>query len=375
MSSHSSIPTYGYPGTGLTAATLATTTTTQLPTSHLGPSATTATYEIPPAPQNLVHLAREILKSTGREGRVSVRAAADVEMSAGDEQAVAVAVAESPSSRFTAVNEKEQPTIVVSMNGQSSNGAPSRSSPSDERAKAQAMMPPPPKEKLSITTSAAPAQREEWLSQPNGERPQYHHPTTPYPDSDSPHKRKRSADIELTSPPSANSYHNHGLPTSTKQTPTSAESDGPRESSPRGQQETRDPYNADPQYRQYINTPEEGREAASVGDWHSRQYAQQPHISSDEHIGEVLQRASQNIDAQQRRDYEQSSPNDEDRSANTPSSYSPYGSDRREISTQADPKKRKRNFSNRTKTGCMTCRRRKKKCDELRPECKCLVPP
>lgn len=145
MSSHSSIPTYGYPGTGLTAATLATTTTTQLPTSHLGPSATTATYEIPPAPQNLVHLAREILKSTGREGRVSVRAAADVEMSAGDEQAVAVAVAESPSSRFTAVNEKEQPTIVVSMNGQSSNGAPSRSSPSDERAKAQAMMPPPPR--------------------------------------------------------------------------------------------------------------------------------------------------------------------------------------------------------------------------------------
>ena len=31
--------------------------------------------------------------------------------------------------------------------------------------------------------------------------------------------------------------------------------------------------------------------------------------------------------------------------------------------------KRKRVFSNRTKTGCMTCRRRKKKCDELHPEC------
>jgi hypothetical protein len=37
-----------------------------------------------------------------------------------------------------------------------------------------------------------------------------------------------------------------------------------------------------------------------------------------------------------------------------------------------DHKKRKRNFSNRTKTGCMTCRRRKKKCDETRPECKHL---
>lgn len=32
--------------------------------------------------------------------------------------------------------------------------------------------------------------------------------------------------------------------------------------------------------------------------------------------------------------------------------------------------KRKRNFSNRTKTGCHTCRQRKKKCDEAKPECK-----
>lgn len=32
--------------------------------------------------------------------------------------------------------------------------------------------------------------------------------------------------------------------------------------------------------------------------------------------------------------------------------------------------KRKRVFSNRTKTGCLTCRRRKKKCDEAHPSCK-----
>ena len=31
--------------------------------------------------------------------------------------------------------------------------------------------------------------------------------------------------------------------------------------------------------------------------------------------------------------------------------------------------KRKRNFSNRTKTGCLTCRNRKKKCDETQPIC------
>jgi ferric-dicitrate binding protein FerR (iron transport regulator) len=36
---------------------------------------------------------------------------------------------------------------------------------------------------------------------------------------------------------------------------------------------------------------------------------------------------------------------------------------------RVDPKRRKRVFSNRTKTGCITCRRRKKKCDEGKPEC------
>ncbi|KAL7271686.1 hypothetical protein RUND412_005533 [Rhizina undulata] len=37
--------------------------------------------------------------------------------------------------------------------------------------------------------------------------------------------------------------------------------------------------------------------------------------------------------------------------------------------TQVEHKRRKRVFSNRTKTGCITCRRRKKKCDEGKPEC------
>lgn len=47
----------------------------------------------------------------------------------------------------------------------------------------------------------------------------------------------------------------------------------------------------------------------------------------------------------------------------------PGGNDGSPLSNQADPKRRKRVFSNRTKTGCITCRRRKKKCDEGKPEC------
>jgi hypothetical protein len=39
-----------------------------------------------------------------------------------------------------------------------------------------------------------------------------------------------------------------------------------------------------------------------------------------------------------------------------------------------DAKKRKRQFANRTKTGCGTCRKRKKKCDEAKPECTSILP-
>lgn len=49
--------------------------------------------------------------------------------------------------------------------------------------------------------------------------------------------------------------------------------------------------------------------------------------------------------------------------------YGQYATDRAsQGAVQAGPK-RKRVFSNRTKTGCMTCRKRKKKCDEGHPFC------
>lgn len=51
-----------------------------------------------------------------------------------------------------------------------------------------------------------------------------------------------------------------------------------------------------------------------------------------------------------------------------PASSPTYSSERPAVAVQVAPK-RKRVFSNRTKTGCMTCRRRKKKCDEQHPAC------
>jgi hypothetical protein len=273
-----------------------------------------------------------------------------------------MATSETSTSGFTAVNGKDRPasnesTIVVNVNGASRRG-------SDERANGQPRISPPGQEKLTITTTNP--QKGDWNPPTNGERHSYQ---TNYSDADSSHKRKRSGSIEQNSS-SANSYHSHALPSSTKETPTTAttESDGPRDDSQRSHtqpSEHRDSYAAEAHYRQFMASSEDNREPpphAHPDPWSARQYAPPSHITSDEQIGEVLQRASQNMDSHQR---EYGSPGDDDRSANPYSAYS-----NREMSAQSDPKKRKRNFSNRTKTGCMTCRRRKKKCDESRPECK-----
>ena len=90
------------------------------------------------------------------------------------------------------------------------------------------------------------------------------------------------------------------------------------------------------------------------------------HSQTDEQIGEALRRAAaQGHDS----DWTNASPDGDDRSLiyGGGSATNEHPSD---SMLHHDPKKRKRNFSNRTKTGCFTCRKRKKKCDEQKPECK-----
>ncbi|EXJ96501.1 hypothetical protein A1O1_01627 [Capronia coronata CBS 617.96] len=69
--------------------------------------------------------------------------------------------------------------------------------------------------------------------------------------------------------------------------------------------------------------------------------------SPDAHLAEILQQEGSGPDAQR--------------------SWDPSPSSNGEAATVGS--KRKRNFSNRTKTGCLTCRARKKKCDEQHPTC------
>lgn len=317
--------------------------------------------------EDLVTLAREILEGAVETKKV-LKNLSDFEM-ASEEDSIVVQT-ESPTSRFTAVNGKEpsggeSPTNGVNGNGSGNgNGNGSRRG-SDERSNGQPRITPPGQEKLTITTT----QREDWIPPANGERNPYQTATPYTADTETSHKRKRSVSLDQNSS-SANSYHQHGLPSSTKETPTTAttESDGAREENlrPVSQSDPRESYGSDAHYRHFIG--DDHHDSRNQDDpWPPRPYSQQGQITSDEHLSEVLQRASQGLEAQHH-DYERTSPGDDDRS----NPYGGYGHDRREMSVQSDPKKRKRNFSNRTKTGCMTCRRRKKKCDENKPECKLL---
>lgn len=185
------------------------------------------------------------------------------------------------------------------------------------------------------------------------ERPPYS--SANYPDVEGAHKRKRSDDEEIRrdshpSPPERGEQR-------TSRRPQSAES--------------RDPYGT-PQrdYRSYAEESREqhdgwysrGREEHSSYD---RRRSAGPPGQGDEQIGDTLRRAAGQLEGSE---YGTSPDGDEPSMSIYSGQYTPE--QRRDGIIQSDAKKRKRNFSNRTKTGCLTCRKRKKKCDEQKPECK-----
>ncbi|KAJ2893936.1 Maltose acetyltransferase [Zalerion maritima] len=181
------------------------------------------------------------------------------------------------------------------------------------------------------------------------ERPQYQ---PRYPDVEDSHKRKRSDSIEPR--------REHAPPQPERsEEPTSATRLTPSHN------ESRDPYGT-PQreYRpvQYGPGDESARDHPNDS-WYSRQSREERSAHHSQHPDE------QSGDSMRREgDYSATSPDGDDRSINAYDSH--YGADsRNDKLIQGDPKKRKRVFANRTKTGCLTCRRRKKKCDEQKPEC------
>lgn len=208
--------------------------------------------------------------------------------------------------------------------------------------------------------------RENWTGASH-DRPPY--PSATYPDVEgSSHKRKRSGSEEPR----------REKEREPRRTPPPAERPESRDPH-RPQSESRDRYGTPP--REYRAYAEDGRDSRDSREHNDSWYAQRPRdeqstpyerhhsggpnsAQSDEQIGETLRRATSQLDAS---DYENTSPGGDERSSSV---YAGQYSDRRDPVVQSDPKKRKRNFSNRTKTGCLTCRKRKKKCDETKPECK-----
>ncbi|KAK4214668.1 putative maltose O-acetyltransferase [Rhypophila decipiens] len=213
----------------------------------------------------------------------------------------------------------------------------------------------------SSTEARAPTQqreRESW-SATSRERLPYPVQTSNYADGDSSHKRKRAL---------SDSPRREQQPSP----PERPEPYGPH----RPHSESRDRYGTPQRERErerdsYRGYGDESRDGGDNWRGQSREernssyegpYSAGPvSAQSDEPMGDSHRRAASQGDSG---DYGNGSPDGDDMYSGQ---YTPE--QRRDGVIQSDPKKRKRNFSNRTKTGCLTCRKRKKKCDEAKPEC------
>ena len=218
----------------------------------------------------------------------------------------------------------------------------------------------PPSAEARSATEQRERERESWSATTNRDRLPF--PSANYPEVDSSHKRKRAL---------SDSPRREQQPSP----PERAEPYGPHRphSESRDRDRDRDRYGTPQREREpYRGYGDEGREGSD--NWHGQSreernssyegpYSAGPvSAQSDEPMGESLRRAASQGDSG---DYGNGSPDGDDNMYS--GQYTPE--QRRDGVIQSDPKKRKRNFSNRTKTGCLTCRKRKKKCDEAKPEC------
>lgn len=220
--------------------------------------------------------------------------------------------------------------------------------PADQQSRDQQQQPPPPSE-----ASPTQGEREGWTAASHGsDRPSFS--SASYQEAEHSHKRKRSDE-------SMDDLRREAPAHSERQV-EEAHPDRSRLSEPRD----KDLYEREgrkPEHRPYADvhrerwySPHEDREDRHP---YSQPASAVPDSAQSDEQMEALRRATE--------DYPQTSPDGEDRSIGYSGQYTP---EHRRDGVISDPKKRKRNFSNRTKTGCLTCRKRKKKCDEAKPECK-----
>ena len=199
----------------------------------------------------------------------------------------------------------------------------------------------------------------------------------------SPQKRKRSDSDEYNNPDSS-AFHSHSLPPPPPdQRMYPAETNGrPRESEPRsppqsyprpsplhpyGRPDHAPPHGSYPQpeRHQLVRNEYDHSFDPHITPAQQRQpYYPDPHDAHLAHeLSRDLQRDNNNYEPPLPGREQFMTPEEEDHH------YGEYNPNMSAAQREMDRKRRKRVFSNRTKTGCMTCRRRKKKCDEQHPEC------
>ncbi|KAI2640103.1 hypothetical protein GGS21DRAFT_537830 [Xylaria nigripes] len=168
-----------------------------------------------------------------------------------------------------------------------------------------------------------------------------------YPDVEPAHKRKRSVSVDR-----------------------SREATGTPNQDLRSQTGSRGAYQVSSRERDYRHYGDDQRDHGES--WYSQQQSRdgrnvyEPRdpagsaaMHSDEKAAESRRRAPSH--AESGHDYSATSPDGDENSMLYNSAYQQDQS--KDPVIQSDPKKRKRNFS------CLTCRKRKKKCDESKPEC------
>lgn len=253
-------------------------------------------------------------------------------------------------SGFTAVNGRTSPPSprklysVNGMNGDSTHVRPlARNSPDQPQ---EVRAPAPPREDWPPTRNGAVAVAE------NGH--QSEGPSPPYSDKSLsptfPVKRKRSSSPEM-SPERSPSAEGAAVPRPRLDSYATVRGDSPNTVA-QVQQLNLDHHQ--PRTLPPIDHPDSDRNWASSSDTARNGYREHPprpiDLSHDDHQHPGPYPPMNGIDDGQDRDHA-------------------GATETTRAGVQVDPKKRKRQFANRTKTGCGTCRRRKKKCDEAKPEC------
>ncbi|KAL8836678.1 MAG: hypothetical protein Q9205_002679 [Flavoplaca limonia] len=196
-------------------------------------------------------------------------------------------------------------------------------------------------------------------------------------------KRKRSYPDDYDQPNSS-AYHNHGLPPSPQRQRMYPQENGhgrdrDRDHSTQDNYGRPDRVDATDMYSrqersppQPENYPQPERHSLVRNEYDNRvegNIAPGRPYYSEARMAEALQRENNSYDSMPMHESQFGSPDDDDDHQHA-HQYSDYGgTPRTQAQRDLDRTRRKRVFSNRTKTGCMTCRRRKKKCDELHPEC------